>query len=126
MTRIKFVVDPDAQFEECNGEARPLTEDEYRENPYRGCPMHPRSKVPPARVESCSAVATVSYVSSPDGSRRLEYLSSGGLYGIDNPSEAYRREIEDEELVDLQNHLLVFGVDVRNFAQIAGRPELQP
>lgn len=32
--RIRFVEDPDAQFEECNGEARSLTEDEYRENEY--------------------------------------------------------------------------------------------
>jgi hypothetical protein len=28
--RIRFVIDPDARFEECNGEPRPLTEEEYR------------------------------------------------------------------------------------------------
>jgi hypothetical protein len=32
--RVRFVYDNDAQFEECNGEARPLTEDEYRDNEY--------------------------------------------------------------------------------------------
>lgn len=32
--RVRFIVDPDAQFEECNGEARPLTRAEYAENQY--------------------------------------------------------------------------------------------
>lgn len=32
--RVRFVEDPDAAFEECNGEARPLTEAEYAENYY--------------------------------------------------------------------------------------------
>jgi hypothetical protein len=32
--RVRFVQDPDAQFEECNGEARPLTAEEYAENEY--------------------------------------------------------------------------------------------
>ncbi len=33
-TRYIIDYDPDAQFEECNGEARPLTETEYAENYY--------------------------------------------------------------------------------------------
>lgn len=41
--RIRFEVDPDARFEECNGEARPLTREEYAENVYRGCPDHPQA-----------------------------------------------------------------------------------
>lgn len=41
-TRVKFVYDHDATFEECNGESRPLTEVEYAENQYYGCPDHPR------------------------------------------------------------------------------------
>lgn len=49
--RIRFVLDEDAQFEECNGEARPLTAKEYAENVYRGCPNHPRSKWPPFRAD---------------------------------------------------------------------------
>lgn len=32
--RIRFVFDPDAQFEECNGESRPLTETEYADAEY--------------------------------------------------------------------------------------------
>lgn len=41
--RIKFVYDDYARFEECNGESRPLDEEEYRENAYRACPLHPRA-----------------------------------------------------------------------------------
>lgn len=40
--RVKFVVDEDARFEECNGESRPLTKAEYAKNQYMGCPTHPR------------------------------------------------------------------------------------
>lgn len=40
--RVRFVLDEDAQFEECNGESRPLTADEYAGNEYMGCPVHPR------------------------------------------------------------------------------------
>lgn len=32
--RIRFTIDPDGQFEECNGEARPLTAEEYHGNEY--------------------------------------------------------------------------------------------
>lgn len=39
---FKFTIDDDAQFEECNGESRPLTEAEYVENGYRQCSIHPR------------------------------------------------------------------------------------
>lgn len=41
--RLRFVYDEDARFEECNGEARPLTPEEYAENSYRACPDHPRA-----------------------------------------------------------------------------------
>ena len=50
--RVRFVLDEDSSFEECNGEARPLTETEYADNQYMACPNHPRSKVPPARTEN--------------------------------------------------------------------------
>jgi hypothetical protein len=52
--RVRFVYDEDAQFEECNGEARPLTEGEYTENQYMGCPDHPRAgSIPdPARPKT--------------------------------------------------------------------------
>lgn len=32
--RVRFQYDEDAHFEECNGESRPLTEEEYAENAY--------------------------------------------------------------------------------------------
>src|SRR5688572_7065959 len=32
--RVRFVQDPHASFEECNGESRPLSEAEYAENQY--------------------------------------------------------------------------------------------
>ncbi len=32
--RVRFVIDEDASFEECNGKPRPLSEDEYAENYY--------------------------------------------------------------------------------------------
>lgn len=41
--RIRVVPDEDATFEECNGESRPLTPEEYRENYYNVCPDHPVS-----------------------------------------------------------------------------------
>lgn len=41
--RVRFVVDEEYRFEECHGEARPLTEEEYRENEYCACPEHPRA-----------------------------------------------------------------------------------
>lgn len=40
--RVRFVSDNDYQFEECNGEPRPLSEVEYASNEYWGCPQHPR------------------------------------------------------------------------------------
>lgn len=33
--RVKFVIDEEAEFEECNGESRPLTEAEYEQNYYQ-------------------------------------------------------------------------------------------
>lgn len=33
--RVKFVIDEDARFEECNGQARPLTRAEYAEAEYQ-------------------------------------------------------------------------------------------
>lgn len=45
--RFKFVFDTDTRFEECNGEARPLTASEYKEHAYMGCPVHPRAGLDP-------------------------------------------------------------------------------
>lgn len=35
--RVRFVHDEHAEFEESNGKTRPLTREEYRENPYFAC-----------------------------------------------------------------------------------------
>lgn len=40
--RVRFESDADARFEECNGENRPLTREEYRKNEYYACPNHLR------------------------------------------------------------------------------------
>lgn len=40
--RVKFVYDDDATFEESNGEARPMTEEEYKGAEYYACPIHTR------------------------------------------------------------------------------------
>jgi hypothetical protein len=61
-------------------------------------------------MEGCVAHVIVSY-SIGNGSRRLEKLSSGGLWGIESDSgEIYKLETELEQLDDLKNHVKVFGV----------------
>lgn len=63
------------------------------------------------------AEATVSYAIDDEGNRRIETLTSGGLWGIQQPmTPLYKQTIEDEELTDLREHLQVFGVPVEAFA----------
>lgn len=63
---------------------------------------------------SCQAVATVSYQIAGSSDRRLESLRSGGLCEIDEEpsSHTFRREIENDELTDLLEHLATFGIVV--------------
>jgi hypothetical protein len=86
--RVRFLTDPDAQFEECNGEPRPLTEAEYAENQYFSDTADPPTPVPYAEY--------LAYHGNPE---RHVYLScevqtqcpccqqwtrwAGGLHGID-------------------------------------------
>ena len=57
------------------------------------------------------AVAEVSYPIG-GGSRRIEWFSSSGLWGIESDSsEEYLTEVEKEELADLKDHLTHFGVN---------------
>lgn len=80
--RVKFVYDDDARFEECNGESRPLTVDEYTENPYRACPQHWRagSRVVTAATKSkpaivgCAVCGNTAYENIP----YVEYLAYYG------------------------------------------------
>lgn len=63
------------------------------------------------------AKAEVSY-DIGQGSRRLETLQSGGLWGIANDSGDHLKEVEQEELAALKEHLKAFGVNVKNFDKI--------
>lgn len=59
------------------------------------------------------AEATVSYSighSQAQHHRRLETLSSGGLWGIESDSSDYVEIIENDELADLREHLEHFGI----------------
>jgi hypothetical protein len=65
-------------------------------------------------MEGCVAHVIVSY---PIGgsNRRLEKLSSGGLWGIESDSgESYKLETELEQLADLKKHVEVFNVPWSN------------
>lgn len=61
------------------------------------------------------ARATVSY-SIGHGNRRIEFFTSGGLWGIESDSgDDHIEEIETEELDDLKSHLKTFGIDTSNW-----------
>lgn len=62
--------------------------------------------------QGCVAKAEVSYPTG-NGNRRLETLSSGGLWGIESDSDReFLDEVEREQLDDLADHLNHFGFDV--------------
>jgi hypothetical protein len=59
----------------------------------------------------CVAKAEVSYPCGSNGERRIEWLSSGGLWGIESDmDDNTRQEYEDEQLQDLAGHLAHFGI----------------
>jgi len=61
------------------------------------------------------AEATVSYPME-NGSRRLEFFTSGGLWGIeDDCNGSYLEEVEKEELQNLKEHLQKFDIPIDNF-----------
>lgn len=60
----------------------------------------------------CRAKAEVSY-SIGQGSRRSEWFTSSGLWGIESDSEEqYKSEVEQEQLADLRSHLEHFGIEM--------------
>ncbi len=63
--------------------------------------------------QGCVAKAELSYPIG-QGSRRIEWLTSGGLWGIESDSDKeYLRSVEDEQLADLASHLAALcGLDV--------------
>lgn len=59
--------------------------------------------------------ARVSY-SIGNGTRRLEWFESGGLWGIESDSgEEYLAEVAQEQIQDLREHLNAFNVDTSEF-----------
>ena len=66
-----------------------------------------------------SAKAEVSYEMDnvyPKGNRRIEWLSSGGLWGIESDcGEKELKQVEDEQLENLKEHLKMFNVDISDF-----------
>lgn len=63
-------------------------------------------------VLGIKADAVVSYPVEPSGSKRLETLSSGGIWGIESDSGDYISAVEDEQVDDLREHLAQFGIVV--------------
>jgi hypothetical protein len=53
-----------------------------------------------------------------NGSHRLEWLTSGGVWGIDQNDTDEINDIERGELDDLKKHLAIFNVDVSGFDSI--------
>lgn len=70
----------------------------------------------------CVAEAEVSY-SLGGTTRRLEWFTSAGLWGICEATNAYRleyrEEVAEEELDALKDHLARFGVRLDNFDALA-------
>jgi hypothetical protein len=67
------------------------------------------------------AKATVSYEVAAGG-RRIDTLESSGLWGIEEGpkgSKAYIKEIEQQQLDDLKEHLEHYQVDMSNFKELA-------
>jgi hypothetical protein len=62
--------------------------------------------------------AEVSY-DTGNGTRRIEHLRSGGLWGVE--SDKYIEEIERDELDDLKEHLERFGVNTENWADVVAQ-----
>jgi hypothetical protein len=68
-------------------------------------------------MRGCAAEAEVSYETGW-GHRRIERFMSSGLWGIESDSDPdYERQVEDEQLEELREHLAVFGVDVSEFGE---------
>ena len=58
------------------------------------------------------AVAEVSYPIGQDGNRRLEWLTSGGIWGVNVYNEkSYIKTLIEEELADLKSHLERFNIN---------------
>lgn len=66
-----------------------------------------------------TAEARVSYASGPNGHRRIEWFTSGGLWGIESDSHIdHLMEIANEEFSNLREHLNAFNVDTSEFDEL--------
>ena len=66
----------------------------------------------------CMAKAIVSYPISKQGDRRLESLTSWGLWGIESDSdESYKIEVSKEQLEELKDHLKRFNIRISKKAE---------
>ena len=70
------------------------------------------------------AEALISYPIN-GGSRRLEHLTSGGVWGIESDAGDYLEEVMKEEFADLKGHLEQFNVDVSNWDELVEGIELE-
>ena len=67
--------------------------------------------------EGCIVRAVVSYAVDAEGHRRVEHLSSAGIFGIESDSpEVYRLELVAIQLGELKEHLAHFGVEWNDVA----------
>lgn len=66
-------------------------------------------------------IAEVSHeIKGNPGSRRIQSFRSAGLWGIESDSdESYFKEVAEEQLADLKEHLEHFGVNTRNLKKLA-------
>lgn len=72
------------------------------------------------------AEAIVSYpLNGNDSSRRLEHLTSGGLWGVESDAEDYHTDVAKGELADLKSHLEAFSVDMSNFKELTKDIEIE-
>jgi hypothetical protein len=58
----------------------------------------------------CVAKAEVSYPIG-NGNRRLEWLTSGGIWGTNSDDKEGVEQTESEQLADLADHLAHFGIE---------------
>ena len=66
-------------------------------------------------------IAKVEVSYERDDYKRLETLSSGGLWGIESDSGTYIREAAKQQLAELEEHLKRFNVDLGNFEKLADK-----
>ena len=95
---------------------------EHGDEDYARMEMYNRGEICLLGVE---AKAEVSYPIGTIGQRRLEVLSSGGLYGVESDCSEYLEEVKSEQLNDLKEHLKQFNVDLSNFDKLAKLGETQ-